>query len=393
MNDPGQSRLSLMKIPLRISAAMIVAEMAFCVFFSDFLCAQGPPGVVIDHEPASSGEYIGSPSIVILPDGTYVSSHDLFGPKSTQTTSGVTRIFRSTDRGRSWKKVAELQDQFWSNLFVLNGKLYLMGTSCEYGRIVIRRSFDGGINWSPPSYLSSKPGYHTAPVPVVIRNGRVWRAMEYHLQGPWGHFQAFVISAPVNADLLKAASWTKTARLPYPAGEAVGNTWLEGNAVIGPHGSVLDILRVNNVEKAAILKVEDPRLKFERLVNFPGGSKKFTIRYDKRSGKYWTLSNPALKKYPLSRTNPAMVRNTLALMSSKDLRHWKIDRIVLSHPDPAKFAFQYVDWQFDGPDLVAVCRTAYTDSAGGANSAHNANYLTFYRIVDFRRKNHGSPPR
>ena len=28
------------------------------------------PGVVIDHSPAASGRYIGSPSITILPDGT-----------------------------------------------------------------------------------------------------------------------------------------------------------------------------------------------------------------------------------------------------------------------------------------------------------------------------------
>lgn len=354
---------------------------ALALSFSAF---SGPPGVVIDHQPASTGEYVGSPSIVILPDGTYVTSHDLFGPKSTQSTSGVTRIFRSTDQGKSWEKVAELQDQFWSNLFVLGGKLYLMGTSCEYGRIVIRRSLDGGITWSPPSYLSPQPGYHTAPVPVVIKDGTVWRAMEYHPAGPWGHFQAFVIRAPADSDLLNAKNWQMTGRLPYPAKLAVGDTWLEGNAVIGPRGSILDILRVNDVEKAAILKVEGSRLKFERLVNFPGGSKKFTIRYDKVSRKYWTLSDPALKKYALSRTNPAMVRNTLALMSSKDLRHWTIDRIVLSHPDPAKFAFQYVDWQFDGPDLIAVSRTAYADSAGGANSAHNANYLTFHRIPNFR---------
>lgn len=29
------------------------------------------PGVVIDHSPASSKSYIGSPSLAVLPDGTY----------------------------------------------------------------------------------------------------------------------------------------------------------------------------------------------------------------------------------------------------------------------------------------------------------------------------------
>jgi hypothetical protein len=63
------------------------------------------PGVVIDHSPAKSGIYIGSPSIAILPSGDYVASHDLFGPKSTGHTRAMTRVFRSADRGHADKNV------------------------------------------------------------------------------------------------------------------------------------------------------------------------------------------------------------------------------------------------------------------------------------------------
>lgn len=101
------------------------------------------------------------------------------------------------------------------------------------------------------------------------------------------------------------------------------------------------------------------RLEFEGFVDFSGESKKFTIRYDKKTQEYWTLSNPALEQYPLSVTDPAKVRDTLALMSSKDLCHWKIE-IVISHPDSAMYGFQYADWQFDGLDIVAVVRTPFT---------------------------------
>jgi hypothetical protein len=347
--------------------------------------ASPPPGVVIDHISAETGMYIGSPSIVILPGGDYLASHDFFGPKSGQSVSATTRVFRSSDRGQSWRRTAEMKDQFWSNLFVHRGSVYLMGTTYEYGRIVIRRSTDGGNTWSDPAYLTSQPNFHTAPVPIVEKNGRLWRGMEYHPPGPWGSFEAFVISAPVRANLLDAASWTMTDRMPYPAESAgEGKTWLEGNAVIDPHGKVLDILRVANIEKAAILKVDGKSLKFDGLIDFPGGSKKFTIRYDKKSKLYWTLSNPALDKYERSKTDPASVRNTLALMSSKDLRSWRVERIVLSHPDPEKHAFQYVDWQFDGKDIVVASRTAFDDDAGGAHRAHDANFLTFHRISQFR---------
>lgn len=365
---------------------MVIMRFLFLALLSAAIAtAAAPPGVVIDHQSKQTLEYIGSPSIVILPNGDYLSSHDLFGPNSSQKTSGETKIFRSKDRGMTWAKVAVLHDQFWSNLFLIHRKLYLMGTSGEYGRAVIRQSPDNGTTWTAPSFLTSDSGYHTAPVPVVEKNGRIWRAMEFHPTGPWGSFKAFVLSAPKNADLLDSENWSMTEKLSYPKDEAEGNTWLEGNAVIAPDGSILDILRVNDIEKAAILKVDGPRLRFEGLVDFPGGSKKFTIRYDRKTRKYWTLSNPALQQYPLSATNPAAVRNTLALMSSGDLHNWKIERIVLSHPDPKMYAFQYVDWQFDGRDIVAVSRTAFDDSTGGPHRYHDANYLTFHRIANFRK--------
>jgi len=70
------------------------------------LCTVGPasaaeadlsqvPGVVVDHCPAASGVYVGSPSLAILADGSYVASHDLFGPKSNERVRAVTRVFRS----------------------------------------------------------------------------------------------------------------------------------------------------------------------------------------------------------------------------------------------------------------------------------------------------------
>lgn len=349
------------------------------------LLALGVPGVVIDHVPAPERQYVGSPSIVILKGGAYVATHDLFGPGSTQNTSAVTRVFRSEDRGRTWTKTAEFSDQFWSNLFVHRGRLYLMGCTYEYGRPVIRSSRDGGRTWSAPSALSEEAGCHTAPVPVAEWKGRIWRTYEWHPQGPWGHFQALVASAPRRADLMKPASWTFSERLPFPADAEAGQHWLEGNAIEARDGRLLNILRVANVEKAAMVEILGPeRLVYRKMIDFPGGAKKFTIRWDKKSKKYWTLSNPVLPEFDKPGLNPATVRNTLALMSSPDLESWRIERIVLRHPDVEKHAFQYVDWQFEGADLAAVSRTAYQDEHGGAHRAHDANFLTFHRVERFR---------
>jgi hypothetical protein len=358
-----------------------------------------PPGVVIAHSPAATKQYIGSPGLAVLPNGEYVASHDFFGPGSSRDT---TTVYGSTDKGETWTKRATIKGQWWSSLFVHAGKLYLMGTSKEYGFTVIRRSTDGGRTWTEPKdaqtgLLLGDAKYHCAPVPVVAHNGRLWRAMEEYTGPTWGHFKSFVMSAPAGADLLDAANWTTTNRLDgnrdWLDGKFGG--WLEGNVVVTPAGKLVNMLRVEHPdynEFAATVLISDdgktgtfdPATGFAR---FPGGAKKFTIRFDRTSKKYWTLANHVPKEFRVGDLKPARVRNTLWLCSSDDLKTWTIaDRPTLHHPDPKNHGFQYVDWLFDGDDLIALVRTAHDEPNGVAHNAHDANYLTFHRVKAFRKE-------
>jgi sulfatase modifying factor 1 len=344
------------------------------------------PGVVIDHSPATTRRYIGSPSIAVLPNGDYIASHDFFGPG---TEYNRTSVFRSTDAGKTWRKLTEFEGQFWSSLFVHQDALYIMGTSKEYGHVVIRRSIDGGKTWTAPKdhntgLLFDDGQYHCAPVPVVVHSGRVWRAMEdRNPPEGWGrNFRSFVMSAAADADLLKAESWTASNRLRFDQAWS-GMAWLEGNIVVTPQNTLVNILRVqyDDAEKAAIIRVSedgksvsfDPENDF---INFFGGSNKFTIRYDPVTKRYWSLVN--------KQTDPKAYRNILALVSSPDLRSWSVESVILRHSDSEEHAFQYIDWLFQGQDIIFVSRTAYDDGLGGAHRAHDANYLTFHRIRDFR---------
>ncbi|MBS1790233.1 MAG: acetylxylan esterase [Acidobacteria bacterium] len=386
-----------------IQRVLLTVLLAVVCGSSDTIRAQktaplNVPGVVIDYSPASSRQYIGSPSIAVLPNGEYVASHDFFGPGSTFSKMSV---FGSTDKGRTWQKRADLEGQWWSTLFVHNGALYLMGTTKEYGFTVIRRSTDGGRTWTEPKdensgLLFGNGSYHCSPQPVVIHRGRVWRAMEDAMNGTiWGErFDAFMMSAPVDADLLKASSWTTSNRLARNPEWLGGkfNAWLEGNAVVTPEGKIANILRVDikqdDNEKAALVRISDdgkqasfdPQTDF---VDFPGGSKKFTIRWDAKSKAYWAMANYVPPQH--RRLEPSRTRNTLALIRSTDLRNWEVRTVVLYHPDTAKHGFQYSDWLVDGNDLIAVVRTAFDDAADGAHNQHDANYLTFHRIRNFRR--------
>lgn len=357
------------------------------------------PGTVVFHSPAMAGLYVGSPGIAVLPDGAYLAKCDLFGPKSKEHESAISPVFRSEDKGQTWRQAARINGLFWANVFVHRGAAYLMGTDKNHGRIVIFRSDDGGRTWTQPKdaatgLLTEEDGHHTAPMPMVEHAGRLWRAFEDFRGGTkWGErYRAMMLSAPLDADLLRRDSWTLSnavARDPAWLGGAFGG-WLEGNAVLTPDGRIVDILRVDvkKNEKAAIVRLSpdgrtatfDPAADF---VDFPGGAKKFTIRFDPATKRYWSLVNPVPPKY--AEFPAAGVRNTLALTSSADLRTWTIHCLLLHHEDRLKHAFQYPDWVFDGDDLLAASRTAYDDGLGGAHNAHDANFLTFHRFRNFRR--------
>ncbi|HPF03643.1 MAG TPA: exo-alpha-sialidase, partial [Bacteroidales bacterium] len=152
------------------------------------------------------------------------------------------------------------------------------------------------------------------------------------------------------------------------------------------------ILRVATREKgrdmAAIVNVSDDgkTVAFDPakgFIDFIGGARKFTIRFDETSRRYWTICNMAGEEY--SDLDAGSVRNTLVIKSSKDLINWTVHEILLHHPDVKKHGFQYIDWQFEGKDIIYVSRTAYDDNSGGANNYHDANYMTFHRIKNFRK--------
>jgi len=357
------------------------------------------PGVVIDHSPAASGIYIGSPSLAILPNGHYVASHDEFGPRSTEHSRAVSHVFQSRDRGATWRKVSTLDGAFWSTLFVHQGALYLLGPDKHHGNVLIRRSLDGGVTWTAPTnsatgLLRGDGQYHCAPMPVIEHAGRLWRAMERR-DPPiaWGiNYRAGMLSIPVDADLLQAANWTCSNFLPSNRAWNGGDmgAWLEGNAVVTPAGELVNVLRVQTKspnEKAAMVHISpdgktasfDPVTGF---IQFPGGAKKFTIRFDPQSRRYWALATIVGERHRAP--DPGRIRNTLALTTSTDLLNWEVRCILLYHPDSARHGFQYVDWLFDGQDIIAACRTAFDDGQGGAHNNHDANYLTFHRFANFR---------
>ncbi len=353
------------------------------------------PGTVINHSPASAEKFCGAPSIAILPDGRYVVCHQFHGPGGDRGRWKQMCIFQSTDKGKTWQQISSIDGQWWSNLLWHNGALYLCGVDKRYGNLSIRRSDDYGRTWTEPrdenTGLIRNGGFHTAAVPMPIHNGRIWRAFERSED-----HDVLIISAPVDADLLKSESWTLSNVVPFKNSYRKGlRSWREANVVITPAGKIAMIARtgIDDVTSTAAwfdVSEDGKTVSFDPATGFvemPGASgKKFVIRHDAKSDRYWAAINPLLPRdrKHLKDRRSERIRNCLAVASSPDLKQWTVHHIVAYHPDPKKHAFQYPDFAVEGDDMLIVSRTAYDDGLGGARNFHDSNFITFHRIENFR---------
>lgn len=366
-------------------------------------------GGVVIAEVADGGfrkRHATNPNIHILPDGSYLAlvTNTLY--------SRSTAIYRSTDKGKSWILYSTPTSMNFTRLFEHNGALYIMGTESD-GELIICKSTDNGKTWTVPD-ATTRYGYinlpdgekgHQAPTTIAVWGGRIWRAMETnrdHL-GSYEKHYPFVISAPVNADLLDPDQWKCSNIVGTENFYKNGHTMyelIEGNVIVGPDDKLYNLLRCSSNTTsswaclARVISSNIMEATNSDLVNLPGGGKKFTVLYDEQSGLYWTLTNPAdeseNKQYKHNGVYSAgitvdLIRNRVSLYSSADLKNWTLRKEnVLYNSDPFFHGFQYIDWKIDGNDIVFVSRTAIPEERGLPIRQHDANMMTFHRIKNFR---------
>ncbi len=364
-------------------------------------------GTLIAKADQLRAHNIANPSIIILPNGDLLAA--CTGALRDTTGKGAwVSFFASTDGGESWQVRSKGQiTMSYQSTFLHKGVLYIMGTDKPAGNVVIHASYDNGYSWTDATDdkngLLVEGEFHSAPVPVAIWNGRVWRGMETNETNK----KVFVMSAPVDANLLDASSWTMSNMIIYDKSWAIngenltGSEMIEGNVVVTPDNKLVDILRVSEKRYSrsiAMVNVENSKkISFDPSTGFyqlPGGGKKFTIRYDETTGKYWTITNPAdqslygkvAEGYYSNGIRADLLRNRMVLYSSIDLKNWTEERVIMAVDEPFFHGFQYVDWQFDGDDIVSVIRMAAPEERGLPNRQHDANMLSFKRIENFRTK-------
>ncbi len=326
-----------------------------------------------DNALSFSGKYLCSPSVVRMPNGAILVSHDVYESNAPQR---LTEIFRSDDDGKSFRFLCDLYPSFWGKMFLCEGRLYMLSTSCEYGDLLIGSSSDGRI-FGEPTVIergcgNGKSGFHKAPVSITHANGRIWTAVEY---GSWtdGGFALCILSASEKADLMKSESWTLST--PTELGDDLRRqgTAIEGCAVAGNDGQVYVIYRM--AEGKALVMTPDMKnpaapLRFHSVIDFPFAHSKFDIaRAD--DGFYYAVGNERLP-------DGSAMRNILSLARSRDLFTWEKVKTVVDCSGYNKWetGFQYPSMMIEKNNIIIISRTAYN----GAHSFHDSNMITFHRV-------------
>lgn len=236
----------------------------------------------------------------------------------------------------------------------------------------------------------SYEGYavHRAPTPVTEIDGTLYTVFEVHSDSS-GARREVVAYADAGSDLLNPASWSFKN---YLSDRRFPN---EGNAVEGKDGNLWVVSRVA-INQGLLSKLSEDGSTLVpytgslsgSYIELPGGQSKMTVRYDKTTGKYLAIANIISGD-----KNCIYQRNYSALISSDDLINWEISELLLCDRTVMNYylsvsthAFQYVDWIFDGDDILFVVREAMEDAA----NFHDSNYMTFYRIDDYRQYLNGS---
>ncbi|MBE6636136.1 MAG: exo-alpha-sialidase [Ruminococcaceae bacterium] len=326
-----------------------------------------------------SGRFLCSPSLVRTASGKLIAGMDVYGHAAGQN---ITLLYISEDNGETWHYLCDLYPFYWSTLFSINGVIYILGLSTEYGDLQISCSHDDGATWATPSkllwgsnFLCECGGIERAPMHFTEHRGRLYTAFGY---GSWkygGHSPA-TLSIDKDVDPMIPENWEYSAFLPFEGrwreeSKERGDS-IEGNLVTAPDGCLYSYLRWRRGE---LLKLKintddlDAPPEYISIEEAPVSNSMFRII--PHAEKYYLITNRKSEVFG------EYSRNVLSIFESYDLKNYKFvkDVINFEDKDPKRFGFQYPAFIKEDENLYLSVRSAFNN----ADSFHNSNYMLFYK--------------
>ena len=355
------------------------------------------PWAVVDQPTPNYYDNLHNPQLVVRSDGSLIAAVTHGGHYGSII---GTYIYRSTDRGASWSKVATLYTPNDAGLIEVGGKLFLLGTYSSAGkppgRAEICCSSDGGATWEKMTLLGSSDRLQTSESAVLRDQGRIWQLFgRREIAGGEVTSHLTVASAPVDSDLMKSDRWNWSEELTQP-----GHGWYCSLLAPGTEGAPILLGRTygESVKFVADLKSDGCELSLRGSTRCPELPDRWvrSLARDPTSGRTFLLKS-------VDRPQPEWGISEIRLVSSTDLGHWDDRSTLLRDGRKDGVSFGWCAQAYDGEDLLLLlcARVPGTPEAGiirippapKGSAEHQRGWnVLFLRVPKFRERTPETPP-
>ena len=353
----------------------------------------------------------------------------------------------SSDKGKTWEQKLEYPSGC-GQLFASGANIYLLGYT---NGLQIMRSGDGGENWSKPENLTSpatNDNCYEGGLPSLLIDDQDAIAVAYNLKDSKAHgaiydlLRPIVLQAKCGTSLNSSKNWKQsspgpilseflniqqTAALGVPlfsipedtrqrnigAGCWAGHPgWSNPNLIRIPNAkhpwqnkdkTTLHLLASASIHRAncaILMRIETDSTSNVRftsqstpagthfsLLPLPGGHLPFVVFYDKKSERFWLISNVAdnsmltIHNLPEKHAGlPSEQRTSLQIHTSLNLVDWTFAALAIEANQDNLISIHEPSATACGEDLLIVARSSDSD----AKNERDSNNIIFTTISNFR---------
>lgn len=351
------------------------------------------PWIVVEDAKHELHDILVNPQLVAFEDGVLVACFQHGGRRGAAPTQ---HLFRSDDRGLTWKSTSLIEGIADASLFVHDDALWILGQDAESssnGEVIIRRSKDLGLTWTTPAsasqgLLRGKGLGSSIASPTFMHGGRIWRPFTHFVVSEGAaHHSVLVASADLRADLLQASSWRWSSEFPLSFQPVSFCTLVE---VEDAKRLVLMVAGAGDHASRASVSADGWRLSPSRIddeMSLPETANGARVIRDSKSDRSFVLT--AEERSVVGETD-ARRNNVLSLCDSTFLMAWTSVGDLLHDAGGTRYSFAWSDSLVDGEDLLVLLSVTFVGDKETQRPWERK--IVFLRVPKFRERTSSSQP-